>query len=78
MPDNLRLLRLPPYSPELNPMEQVFQYLKANRFANQVFKNVAAVQEACQAGWDWFRAMPEKIASILHRDWAMPAEAAKC
>lgn len=53
VPENLRLLTLPPYSPELNPMEQVFQYLKANRFANQVFKNVAAVQEACQAGWDW-------------------------
>ena len=76
VPANLRLLVLPPYSPELNPMEQVFQFLKANRFANRVFRNVEAVREACAAGWEWLRAMPERIASILRREWAATAEPA--
>ena len=38
IPDNAALLRLPPYSPELNPAESVFQLLKAAHFANEVFE----------------------------------------
>ena len=68
-PANLVLLELPPYSPELNPMETVFQYLKGNRLANRVFADAAAVAEACRMAWDWFAAMPDKIASIMRRKW---------
>ena len=49
----LGLLVLPLYDPELNPLEQVFQYLKANRFANRVFATTDAVREACEAAWTW-------------------------
>lgn len=73
VPENLRLLVLPPYSPELNPMEQVFQYLKANRFANRVFATVAAVQAACAAAWAWLCSTPERVASILQREWVTAA-----
>ena len=69
VPENLRLLVLPPYSPELNPVEQIFQYLKANRFANRVFATVDAVIAACEAAWKWLCLTPERIASILHREW---------
>jgi hypothetical protein len=37
IPDNLSLLTLPPYNPELNPVENVWQYLRANRIAISVF-----------------------------------------
>ena len=37
-PDNVSVLRLPPCSPELNPVETVFRFLKAQHFANQVFE----------------------------------------
>jgi len=36
VPDNIHLLRIPPYSPELNPCEQVWQYIKS-KFKNQTF-----------------------------------------
>jgi len=39
------LLRLPPCSPELNPVETVFQFLKSRRFASQVFETADAVKE---------------------------------
>ena len=69
-PANLVLLELPPYSPELNPMETVFQYPRGNRLANRVFADTAAVAETCRMAWDWFSAMPDKIASIMRREWA--------
>ena len=65
------LLELPPYSLELNPMETVFQYLKSNLLANRVFADTAAaVAEACCKAWDWFAAMPDRIASVMRREWA--------
>ena len=39
IPDNIYLLRIPPYTPELNPCEQVWQYIK-NRYRNQLFKTM--------------------------------------
>ena len=41
VPDNITLLKLPPYSPELNPMENVWAYLRANKLAISVFDNYA-------------------------------------
>ena len=64
------LLELPPYSLELNPMETVFQSLKGNRLANRVFADAAAVAEACSKAWDRFAAVPDRIASIMRREWA--------
>ena len=70
-PDNIVLLKLPPYSPELNPMETVFRYLKNNRLANRVFADVAAVADACRKAWEWFAAAPDRIASIMRCEWAI-------
>ena len=39
IPDNIFLLRIPPYAPELNPCEQIWQYIK-NRYKNQRFKTI--------------------------------------
>ena len=78
VPANLSLLFLPPYSPELNPMEQVFQFLRANRFSNRVFATVEVVRQACKQAWEWLQAMPGRIASITHRDSVAQAEANLC
>ena len=73
-PGNAVLLELPPYSPELNPMETVIQYPRSNRLANRVFADAAAVAEACRKAWDRFAAAPDRIASIMRREWAnLPA-----
>jgi len=39
IPENIFLLRIPPYSPELNPCEQVWAWIK-NRYKNKVFQNI--------------------------------------
>ena len=70
-PDNIVLLTLPPYSPELNPMETVFRYPRDNRLANRMFADVAAVAEACRKAWEWFATAPNRIASIMRRKWAI-------
>ncbi len=44
VPDNIYLLRIPPYNPELNPCEQVWQYIK-NRFKNQRFETMHDLKE---------------------------------
>ncbi len=43
IPDNIYLLRIPPYSPELNPCEQIWQYIKT-RYKNQLFKTMDALK----------------------------------
>ena len=71
VPPNLTLLHLPPYSPELNPMEQIILFLKSNRFANRVFKDVAALKEACRTGWQWLTDQPDVITKTTRRNWAV-------
>lgn len=44
IPSNIQLINIPPYSPELNPCEQVWQYIK-QRFKNQVFTTIEALRD---------------------------------
>ncbi len=71
IPENLTLVLLPPYSPELNPMENVIQFLKQNCFANRLFDDTDALRTTCEQAWDWLCKSPRRIASIGHRDWAV-------
>jgi hypothetical protein len=66
-PENVTLIRLPPRSPELNPMENVWQYLRGNRLAITVFDTYdEIVDKACRA-WTFFASDPDRIASITTR-----------
>ena len=47
MPGNISLLPLPPYPPELNPVENIWQYLRQNHLANRVFETCDAILDAC-------------------------------
>lgn len=70
IPSNLSILYLPPYSPELNPQEQVWLYLKDKYLANRVFKNKDDIVDACCQAWNSFAQMPDLIQSLTSRDWA--------
>ncbi len=61
----------PPYSPELNPQENVRQFLRQNYLANRVFETYDAIVDACCDAWNKFTAEPERITSIATRDWAL-------
>ena len=70
MPDNLLLLTLPPYSPELKPVENVWAYLRANKLAISVFDSYDDIVDACCNAWNFFANDPKAIASITSRSWA--------
>jgi hypothetical protein len=70
VPDNVVLVTLPPYAPELNPMENVWQYLRGNKLSAQVWKSYKQIVAACAEAWNWLIDDPDRIRSIGTRDWA--------
>ncbi len=70
VPDNIVLVALPPYSPELNPMENVWSYLRANKLSATIWDSYEDIIAACSEAWNWFVADPDRIRSIGARDWA--------
>lgn len=69
VPDNLSLLCLPPYSPELNAQENIWQYLRQNYLAGRIFDAYDAIVDACCDAWNALIAETGRIASIATRDW---------
>ena len=69
IPGNITLLKLPPYSPELNPQENIWQFLRQNDLANRCYENYTAIVDACCAAWKALIAMPDQIKSIATREW---------
>jgi hypothetical protein len=70
VPDNITLLPLPPYAPELNPMENVWEYLRTNMLCGQLWDSYDAIVAACKAAWDFLITDPKRIQSIGQREWA--------
>ena len=68
-PDNISLLRLPPYSPELNSQENIWQYLRQNALANRVYENYDDIVTACCNAWNNLIEQPTTITSIANREW---------
>ena len=69
VPANITLISLPPYSPELNPMENVWDYLRQNKLCAAVWDSYDDIVDACKTAWNWLIADPERITSIGTRDW---------
>jgi hypothetical protein len=70
VPHNITLLPLPPYAPELNAMENVWDYLRANKLSSLVWDSYDAMVQACKDAWNFLANDPMRIASIGHRQWA--------
>jgi transposase len=70
VPENITLIPLPRYAPELNSAENIWEYLRKNKLSNTVFANYTdIVDKACEA-WNFFAANPQTISTLTHRDWA--------
>jgi hypothetical protein len=67
LPDNVSLLHLPPYSPELNPVENVWQFLRHNHLGNRVYETYDDILDACCNAWNALVAEPARITSIATR-----------
>ncbi len=72
IPDSVSLLRLPPYSPELNPVETVFSVLKHRRLPNRVSGSAEHVWEVVEHVWDAFIRRKGEVTRITTREWAVP------
>lgn len=70
VPDNITLVRLPAYAPELNPIENVWEYLRGNKLAITVFSDYDDIVDKTCNAWNFFANDPDRIASITTRSWA--------
>jgi transposase len=66
---NVTLIKLPPYSPELNPIEQVWQWLRQHCLSNRVFEGYDDIVEQVSAAWNMFISNVERVKSMCTRDW---------
>ena len=67
---NVSLLKNPPYSPELNPCEQVWQYIKDKWLKNRCYKDYDDILSVAVEAWQNFTAEDGRIRSLCSRDWA--------
>ena len=61
---------VPPRAPELNPQENIWQFMRANSLSNRVLKSYDDIVDHCCYAWNTLVDQPWKIMSIARRDWA--------
>ena len=61
IPDNIALLPLPPYAPELNPVENIWAFLRGNILSHRIYEDYEAVVQACADAWNKTRAVIRRV-----------------
>lgn len=74
VPACLTLVQLPPYSPELNPVERLWLHLRRRHWSNRVYKDIDAVEEAAMTGWRAVCLDGSKIKSICRCEYLIDCE----
>jgi len=69
VPINMRVVFLPPYSPELNPVEHIWESLREDCFANTVFASLDAVEDTLTDGLLAIEAHPPRTQSLTGFNW---------
>jgi len=69
VPASMTLLPLPPYSPELMPMERVWLWMRQHDLSNRVFEDDAAIDRACRESWN--KLTPDQLKTITATKWLM-------
>ena len=70
VPGNITLLELPPYSPQLNPVERIWHYLRSHWLANSVFPSLADIMDASESAWNRFADNHALVRSLCAVAWA--------
>ena len=73
LPPNLRLVFLPPYAPELNPVEHLWDDLREKFFHNRVFASLEALEDQLVSGLLAYENEPARVKSITAWDWIINA-----
>ena len=67
---NVTLVTLPPYSPELNPVERLWLYLRQHHWFNRTYADLEALEAAAVAGWRAVCLKPDKVQTICRCEYA--------
>ena len=70
VPGNITLLPLPAKAPELNPVENLWQFMRENWLSNRIFTSYNDLLDHCCAAWNKLADQPWHIMTIGLRDWA--------
>jgi transposase len=73
IPANIKLLNLPPYSPELNPTEHLWEDIREQWFPNLVFKSIAAVEDTLVEGLVSLERDAVRVAKLTGFKWIISA-----
>jgi len=71
IPRNMSFVYLPPYSPELNPIEQLWRQFKHGWFSNRCFESYEEIVDISVAAWNEFTRVPGAIKKLCSRKWAI-------
>ncbi len=69
IPDNITLVLLPPYCPELNPVERIWLYLRERFLSLRLLHDTEAIIEACCIAWNQLVAEPGRVKSLCDFPW---------
>ena len=67
--NNLSIIKLPAYSPELNPIEQVWSWLRQRHLANRCFNGYDSIVDAVCDAWNDFVSDSKRVMEMCTRDW---------
>ncbi len=67
--NNVSIIKLLPYSPELNPIEQVWSWLRQHYLANQTFTNYNDIVDKVCSAWDRFLESTNRVTDMCRREW---------
>jgi transposase len=69
VPSSITIIELPAYSPELNPMENLWHYLRSHHWANRAFADYDALVAAAEQAWRASACDPARIQSVCRADY---------
>ncbi len=67
--NNITIIHLPAASPELNPVEQIWQHLRRRELSNRCFKDYEEILNVCSFAWNNFIDEKGSIKNLCTRDW---------
>ena len=73
IPENMKLLNLPPYSPELNPVEHLWDELREKYFHNKVFDSISSLEKHLESSLLSMELDQQKVRSIVAWPWIINA-----
>ena len=65
-PKNITLIKLPPYSPELNPIENLWHFLKSHHWSNRVYQDYEQLLDAAEHAWQKVCLVPNLMKTVCH------------